>query len=68
LQAWLSPEEPEEAARIDDEDEVEEVVEVAPVKNYALKTPMATAKASVKQINLILCLKMKKTTTIYLSN
>ena len=45
LQAWLSPEEPEEGAIIDDEDEVEAELEAAPVKNYALKTP-ATAKSS----------------------
>jgi hypothetical protein len=45
LQAWLSPEEPEEGAIIDDEDEVEAVIEASPAKNYALKTP-ATAKES----------------------
>jgi len=45
LQSWLSPEEPEEGAIIDDEDEVEAELEEAPVKNYALKTP-ATTKAS----------------------
>ena len=45
LQTWLSPEEPEEGAIIDDEDEVEAVIEASPVKNYALKTP-ATTKAS----------------------
>ena len=45
LQAWLSPEEPEEGAIIDDEDEVEAELEAAPVKNYALKTP-STTKAS----------------------
>jgi hypothetical protein len=45
LQAWLSPEEPEEGSIIDDEDEVEAVIEAAPVKNYALKTP-TTPKAS----------------------
>lgn len=45
LQSWLSPEEPEEGAIIDDEDEVEAELEAAPVKNYALKTP-ATAKSS----------------------
>jgi len=38
LQNWLSP---EEATGEVDEDEEEEVVEVAPVKAYALKTPMA---------------------------
>jgi hypothetical protein len=39
LQAWLSPEEPEEGAIIDDEDEVEAELEVTakPVKNYAIK-------------------------------
>jgi hypothetical protein len=45
LQSWLSPEEPEEGAIIDDEDEVEAELEAAPVKNYALKTP-STAKSS----------------------
>jgi hypothetical protein len=45
LQSWLSPEEPEEGAIIDDEDEVEAELEASPVKNYALKTP-ATAKSS----------------------
>lgn len=38
LQNWLSP---EDAAGEVDEDEEEAVVEVAPVKAYALKTPMA---------------------------
>ena len=38
LQNWLSP---EDATGEVDEDEEEEVVEVAPVKAYALKTPMA---------------------------
>ena len=38
LQNWLSP---EDAAGEVDEDEEEEVVEVAPVKAYALKTPLA---------------------------
>ena len=38
LQNWLSP---EDAAGDVDEDEEEEVVEAAPVKAYALKTPMA---------------------------
>jgi hypothetical protein len=38
LQNWLSP---EDAAEEVDEDEEEAVVEVAPVKAYALKTPMA---------------------------
>jgi hypothetical protein len=38
LQNWLSP---EDAAGDVDEDEEEAVVEVAPVKAYALKTPMA---------------------------
>ena len=47
LQNWLSPEEPEEGAIIDDEDtpEVEEVS--APAKAYSLKQPLApkTSKA-----------------------
>lgn len=38
LQNWLSP---EEATGEVDEDEEEEVTEVAPVKAYALKTPLA---------------------------
>ena len=39
LQNWLSPEDASDD--IEDEDEDETPVEVAPVKAYALKTPMA---------------------------
>ena len=47
LQNWLSP---EDAAGEIDEDE-EEVVEVAPVKAYALKTPMAPKASKADQFD-----------------
>ena len=48
LQNWLSP---EEATGEVDEDEEEAVVEVAPVKAYALKTPMAPKASKADQFD-----------------
>ena len=48
LQNWLSP---EDAAGEVDGDEEEEVVEVAPVKAYALKTPMAPKASKADQFD-----------------
>ena len=48
LQNWLSP---EDAAGEVDEDEEEAVVEVAPVKAYALKTPMAPKASKADQFD-----------------
>jgi len=53
LQTWLSPEEPEEGAIIDDEDEVEAVLEAAPVKNYALKTPATTKESKAEKFDAL---------------
>jgi len=48
LQNWLSP---EDAAGEIDEDEEEAIVEVAPVKAYALKTPMAPKASKADQFD-----------------
>jgi hypothetical protein len=53
LQTWLSPEEPEEGAIIDDEDEVEAELEAAPVKNYALKTPATTKTSKAEKFDAL---------------
>lgn len=53
LQSWLSPEEPEEGAIIDDEDEVEAELEAAPVKNYALKTPATTKTSKAEKFDAL---------------
>jgi hypothetical protein len=53
LQAWLSPEEPEEGSIIDDEDEVEAVIEAAPVKNYALKTPSTPKESKAEKFDAL---------------
>ena len=48
LQNWLSP---EDASDDVDEDEEEAPVEVAPVKAYALKTPMAPKASKADQFD-----------------
>lgn len=53
LQSWLSPEEPEEGSIIDDEDEVEAVIQAAPAKNYALKTPTATKASKAEKFDAL---------------
>ena len=53
LQNWLSPEEPEEGAIIDDEDEIEAELEAAPVKNYALKTPSTTKSTKAEKFDAL---------------
>lgn len=47
LQNWLAPE-PEEGDIIDDEAELDEIVDTAPSKNYALKTPATKANKTEK--------------------
>lgn len=52
LQTWLTPEEPEEGSIIDDDNE-EEVVDVKPAKNYALKAPVAPKSSKAEKFDAL---------------